>query len=313
MASDVFSVLNKDGDARVGNLHTKHGALKTPAFIPVGTQGTVKTISPADLKECGVDIVLSNAYHLYLRPGCEVIKEAGGLHKFMRWDGPILTDSGGYQVFSLAVLRKVKPEGVEFQSHIDGSLHLFTPQKVMDIQASLGSDIFMPIDECIPYPCEESYARESLMITNGWARQSKEYTESRHEAGNHLFAILQGGVYLPLRKEAAETLVELEFPGYAVGGLSVGEPKELMYDVIEDTLKLLPEGKPRYLMGIGEALDILKGVSCGADLFDCVMPTRYGRNGTAFTRHGRMVLRNAPYARDFKPVEEGCDCYTCRN
>lgn len=313
----TFTVTHQDraSSARTGLLKTAHGVVKTPVFMPVGTQATVKTLTPQELSDCKTQIILGNAYHLYLRPGREIIREAGGLHKFMRWSGPILTDSGGFQVFSLAVLRKITQKGVEFQSHIDGSRHFLTPEDIIGIQLDLGSDILMPLDECVPYPAERDYARESLKFTALWARRSKETFLNRQNKGDGrlLFGIVQGGTYLDLRKQAAEELLEIDFPGYAVGGVSVGEPDELKFEVLEQALQFLPKEKPRYAMGMGTPRDIFKAIEMGVDMFDCVMPTRHARNGSAFTKSGKLVLRNAPYTRDFKPIEENCRCFACRN
>ncbi|MFH1046528.1 MAG: tRNA guanosine(34) transglycosylase Tgt, partial [Candidatus Omnitrophota bacterium] len=284
-----------------------------PAFMPVGTQASVKTLSAQELVESGVDIILGNAYHLYLRPGRAVIKQAGGLHQFMSWDGPILTDSGGFQVFSLAVLRKISEKGVDFQSHIDGSRHFLTPEDIIDIQLDLGSDILMPLDECVHYPATLDYARESLKITALWARRSREHFASRKNDGKLLFGIVQGSSYLDLRAQAVDELVEIGFPGYAVGGVSVGEPDTVKNEVLAHTLALLPENAPHYAMGVGSPADILAAVSLGVDMFDCVMPTRHARNGTAFTKSGKIVLRNAPYANDHRPIEEDCECLACRH
>jgi queuine tRNA-ribosyltransferase len=296
--------------ARAGILHTPHGDVPTPVFMPVGTLATVKAMSPEELKEIGAHIILSNTYHLYLRPGHELIREAGGLHTFMNWDRAILTDSGGFQVFSLGSLRKIKEEGVTFRSHIDGSEHFLSPEKVMEIQEALGSDIIMAFDECAPYPSERDYIKDSLARTTRWAQRCKESHSRKDQA---LFAIVQGGMYPDLRKESANQLVAMDFPGYAVGGLSVGEPPELMYEMLEATVPLLPADKPRYLMGVGTADYLINGVARGIDMFDCVFPTRIARNGTVMTRDGYMTVRNAPFAKDFRPLEEGCTCYTCRN
>lgn len=296
--------------ARAGILHTPHGDIPTPVFMPVGTQATVKTMSPEELKEIGAGIILSNTYHLYLRPGHELIREAGGLHRFMNWERAILTDSGGFQVFSLGALRKIKEEGVTFRSHIDGSEHFLSPEKVMEIQEALGSDIIMAFDECAPYPADRDYIKDSLARTTRWAERCKKAHTRDDQA---LFAIIQGGMYPDLRIESANQLVPMDFPGYAVGGLSVGEPPELMYEMLEATVPLLPGNKPRYLMGVGTADYLIEGVARGIDMFDCVLPTRIARNGTVMTRTGYLTVRNAPYARDFRPLEEGCQCYTCRN
>ncbi len=312
-----FTVVHQDKDtqARTGLLQTAHGVVKTPAFMPVGTQATVKTLSAQELLDCQVQMVLSNAYHLYLRPGREIIKEAGGLHKFMGWAGPILTDSGGFQIFSLAVLRKITEKGVEFQSHIDGSKHFLTPEDIIEIQLDLGSDILMPLDECVHYPAARDYAQESLRLTNIWAHRSREAFCKRQDRddGRVLFGIIQGSTYLDLRKQAANELSEIDFAGYAVGGISVGEPEELKFEVLEHTLKFLPKERPHYAMGIGTPSDIFKAVQMGVDMFDCVMPTRHARNGTAFTRSGKIVLRNAPYAKDYQPIEPECECCACKN
>ncbi|MBN1871896.1 MAG: tRNA guanosine(34) transglycosylase Tgt [Candidatus Omnitrophica bacterium] len=320
----MFTILKKDKKtkARLGELKAPHGILKTPMFFPVATQGTVKTLSNEDIIDCGAQAVLSNTYHLYLRPGLDILKKAGGLHNFMGWNRPILTDSGGYQVFSLAKLMKVKEEGVEFQSHIDGSKHFLTPEDVIDLQLSFGSDIVMPLDECVHYPAEKDYARASLKLTNEWAMRSKKrFTVDRSRAGGGdksgpsplLFGIAQGSTYVDLRREAIEGLTEIGFDGYAVGGVSVGEPDELVGDIAQYALALLPEDAPHYVMGVGTPVDILEAVSSGADMFDCVMPTRNGRNGTAFTENGKLVLRNAIYTDDFTVIDEGCDCIACRN
>jgi queuine tRNA-ribosyltransferase len=296
--------------ARAGILHTPHGDIPTPVFMPVGTQATVKAMSPEELKEIGAGIILSNTYHLYLRPGHELIREAGGLHRFMNWDRAILTDSGGFQVFSLGALRKIREEGVTFRSHIDGSEHFLSPEKVMEIQEALGSDIIMAFDECAPYPADRDYIRDSLARTTRWAERCLRSHTRQDQA---LFAIVQGGMYPDLRKESTHQLVSMDFPGYAVGGLSVGEPAELMYEMLEATVPLLPKHKPRYLMGVGTADYLIGGVARGVDMFDCVLPTRIARNGTVMTRHGYLTVRNAPFARDFRPLEEGCGCYACRN
>ncbi len=296
--------------ARVGKVHTPHGVVDTPVFMPVGTQGTVKAMTSEELKNMGIQIVLSNTYHLYLRPGHHVVREAGGLHSFMHWDRPILTDSGGFQIFSLGNLRKLTEKGALFRSHIDGSEHFLTPELATKIQNSLGSDIIMVLDECPPYPCEYEYLKKSLRRNNQWARRCKEANEREDQA---LFGIVQGGVYRDLRRESLESLLEIGFPGYALGGLSVGEPKELMYQVLQDTVPLMPADKPRYLMGVGTADCLLEGIKRGVDMFDCVFPTRIARNGTVMTQTGYLTVRNAQYARDHTPLEEGCQCYTCQN
>lgn len=296
--------------ARVGKLYTSHGVIDTPVFMPVGTQGTVKAMSPEELEGLRIKIILSNTYHLYLRPGHQVIKEAGGLHAFMNWKHSLLTDSGGFQIFSMGNLRKLTEEGALFRSHIDGSEHFLSPELAVEIQSSLGSDIAMVLDECPPYPCDYQYLKESLERNNRWAERCKK----AHKRGDQaLFAIVQGGVYGDLRRESAEALLKMDFPGYALGGLSVGEPKDLMYQVLEKTVPLLPPDKPRYLMGVGTADCLVEGVARGIDMFDCVMPTRIARNGRVMTREGYLTVRNAEYARDLSPLEEGCGCYTCRN
>lgn len=307
-----FRVIKKDTSsfARLGELETAHWKCFTPIFMPVGTQATVKTLAPEDLYEIGADIILSNTYHLYLRPGADLIEKAGGLHRFMNWKRGILTDSGGFQVFSLSKLRKITDEGVYFSSHIDGSRHFLTPQKVMDIEQKLGADIAMCFDECAPYPCTYEYAKEALRRTSLWAKICKEHHKREDQA---LFGIVQGSVFDDLRKKSAEDIVALDFPGYAIGGLSVGEPKSEMYRILELTHTLLPEDKPRYLMGVGAPEDLVEGVKRGVDMFDCVLPTRLARHGTVFTRRGKLTVRNAGFAEDFTPVDPECDCYVCRN
>jgi queuine tRNA-ribosyltransferase len=319
-ASSCFTLTHRDkgSRARAGTLETAHGPIQTPVFMPVGTQATVKTISNPELLAAGSQIILSNMYHLFLRPGEKLILEAGGLHKFMNWPKPMLTDSGGFQIFSLPDYRKVKADGVEFRSHIDGSKHFLTPEDVVRIQLSLGSDIFMPLDECMPHPSERAAIEASMKLTFDWARKSRDAWEKagkKTAQGNPslLFGIVQGGVHADLRVKAAQELMTLDFPGYALGGLSVGEPNPLMYEVLRETVPVLPEEKPRYLMGVGMPLDLFEAVANGVDMFDCVVPTRNGRNATVFTRKGRMLLRGASYTRDFGPIEEGCACYACRN
>ncbi len=297
--------------ARAGRLHTPHGVFDTPMFMPVGTQATVKTVSPEELKAMGAGIILSNTYHLFLRPGHELVQKAGGLHKFMNWQGGILTDSGGFQVFSLGDLRKIKEEGVTFRSHIDGSKQFLSPEKATAVQEALGADIIMAFDECVPYPADFAYAKASTERTTRWAvRCQSARTRTKDQA---LFGIVQGGMYKELRKWSADSLVELDFPGYAIGGLSVGEPKPLMYEILGETTPHLPANKPRYLMGVGTPDCLVEGIALGVDMFDCVFPTRVARNGTVMTKHGRMVVRNAAYAEDFLPIDEQCGCYTCRN
>ncbi|KPL19943.1 MAG: queuine tRNA-ribosyltransferase [candidate division Zixibacteria bacterium SM23_81] len=307
---------DKSTSARAAVMITSHGEVQTPAFMPVGTQGTVKTLSPRELGEVGAQIILSNSYHLYLRPGPEVIEQAGGLHRFIGWDKPILTDSGGYQVFSLADLNMVGEEGVTFQSHLDGSRHLFTPEKIMEIQHALGADIIMCLDECTAYPCTHQEAQTSAERTFRWASKSKEAhnrLSAVRDQDQCLFGIVQGSTYPDLRERSAKALVELDFQGYAVGGLSVGEPKLAMYEMIDATIPHLPVEKPRYLMGVGMPEDLVDAVSRGVDLFDCVIPTRNARNGSVFTHQGQLVVKNAEYARDFTPIDSSCQCYTCRH
>jgi len=296
--------------ARVGRIYTPHGVFDTPMFMPVGTQATVKAVSPDELKAMGASIILSNTYHLYLRPGADLIAEAGGLHKFMKWDGGILTDSGGFQVFSLGPLRKITEEGVSFRSHIDGSKHFLSPEKAIEVQMALGADIIMAFDECVPYPADFEYARASTERTTRWAERCQKAHTRKDQA---LFGIVQGGMYKDLRTMSAQDLVKMDFPGYAVGGLSVGEPKQLMYEMLEHTVPLLPQTKPRYLMGVGTPDCLVEGVMHGIDMFDCVFPTRVARNGTAMTSKGRLVVKNAQFSRDFRPIDPDCDCYTCRN
>jgi len=312
----MFKIISKDKStkARTGELKTPHGALKTPLFFPVATQASVKTLSNEDLVRTAAQAVLSNTYHLFLRPGVDILKKAGGLHNFMAWHAPILTDSGGYQIFSLATLMKVREEGVEFNSHIDGSKRFLSPEDVVDLQLLFGSDIIMPLDECVSYPAEKDYARSSLKLTLDWAGRSKRQFEKKAASGKTrplLFGITQGATYLDLRKEAVERLEDIGLDGYAVGGVSVGEPDELVGEIAQYTLRLLPEQYPRYVMGVGTPADIIEAVSNGADMFDCVMPTRNGRNGTAFTKKGKVVLRNSRYADDFGPIEEACGCPAC--
>ncbi|MCR4435608.1 MAG: tRNA guanosine(34) transglycosylase Tgt [Clostridiales bacterium] len=297
--------------ARLGRVHTPHGCFETPVFMPVGTQATVKGMSPDELKGIEANIILSNTYHLYMRPGQEIVKEAGGLHRFMNWDRPILTDSGGFQVFSLSDLRNIKEEGVTFKSHIDGSRHFISPEKAIQIQNDLGADIIMAFDECTPYPCEFDYAKKSLERTTRWAKRCKDAHE--HTDRQALFGIVQGSTYKELRIQSANELLELDFPGYALGGLSVGEPAELMYEMLECTLPLLPEDRPRYLMGVGSPDYLIEGAIRGIDMFDCVLPTRIGRNGTVMTSRGKIIIRDAAYARDYTSLDPECDCYTCRN
>lgn len=301
----------KQTGARLGLLETPHGQFETPIFMPVGTQATVKTMSPEELKKIGSGIILSNTYHLYLRPGHEVVREAGGLHRFMNWNRGILTDSGGFQVFSLSKLRKISEEGVAFRSHLSGEPLFISPEKSIEIQNALGADIIMAFDECPPYPAEREYVKNSLERTTRWAERCLE-AHARPDS-QALFGIVQGGMYPDLRKQSARELKAFDFPGYAIGGLSVGEPKELMYEILAETTPLLPADKPRYLMGVGSPDALIEGVIYGVDMFDCVLPTRIARNGTAMTSEGRIVVRNARYARDFTPLDPNCDCNTCRN
>ncbi|MEB3102036.1 tRNA guanosine(34) transglycosylase Tgt [Ferviditalea candida] len=301
----------KQSGARLGILHTPHGDIETPAFMPVGTQATVKTMSPEELKEMDAHIILSNTYHLYLRPGHEIVKEAGGLHRFMNWDRPILTDSGGFQVFSLNENRKIMEEGVEFRSHLNGDKLFLSPEKSIEIQNALGADIIMAFDECPPHPAEYAYVKDSLERTTRWAERCLN-SHSRPE-DQALFGIVQGGMYADLRKQSALELTSMDFPGYAIGGLSVGESKSIMYDMLEVVIPLLPSYKPRYLMGVGSPDALVEGAIRGIDMFDCVLPTRIARNGTTMTSQGRLVIRNAQFARDYGPLDPKCDCYTCRN
>jgi queuine tRNA-ribosyltransferase len=296
--------------ARLGRLTLSHGEVETPVFMPVGTQATVKTLTPEELYEIGIGIILANTYHLYLRPGEELVAKAGGLHSFMNWKRNILTDSGGFQVFSLSKLRKISDEGVEFQSHIDGSRHFLSPEKVMDIEQKLGADIAMCFDECAPYPCSYEEAELAVERTTLWAKRCREVHRHQEQA---LFGIVQGNIFPDLRARSAEELVKLDFPGYAVGGLSVGEPKENMYEILEFLHPLLPAYKPRYLMGVGEPEDLIEGVKRGIDMFDCVVPTRLARHGTAYTYSGKITVRNAAFKEDFLPIDTRCDCYVCRN
>nr|WP_173085604.1 tRNA guanosine(34) transglycosylase Tgt [Fundidesulfovibrio magnetotacticus] len=307
-----FSIHATDGQARLGELHTAHGIVRTPAFMPVGTVGTVKSLCPQDLRDAGSQIILGNTYHLYLRPGDELVARRGGLHRFMRWDGPILTDSGGFQVFSLSGLRKLTPDGVEFRSHIDGSKHLFTPEKVLDIQRNLGSDVMMVLDECVPYGADHAYTLKSLDLTHAWAARSRE-NHAPGRNGQLLFGIVQGGFFKDLRERSAEAVCSMDFEGHAIGGLSVGESTAEMYDLLAHTAPLLPAHKPRYLMGVGKPLDILEGIEHGVDMFDCVLPTRNARNGTLYTSQGQVNIKRAQYREDDEPLDPACSCYTCRN
>lgn len=303
----------KNSRARAGILQTAHGAVETPVFMPVGTLGSVKSLTPEDLTEIGVRMILGNTYHLYLRPGCDVIKRFSGLHNFMHWERPILTDSGGFQIFSLAKLSTIKEEGAVFQSHLDGSTHLLTPEKAVDIQTLLGSDIMMCLDQCIAYPAAEEDAGNALELTTRWAQRSKQAWQEKTDQGSGLFGIVQGGMYKHLREISAGALVDIGFSGYAVGGISVGEPKEIMYDIADFTLAALPDEKPKYVMGVGTPEDLVTLVGMGADMFDCVMPTRNARNGQLFTENGALNISNARFKDDPNPVEQECGCYTCRH
>lgn len=313
MAAITYELIKtcKQTGARLGKVHTPHGSFDTPMFMPVGTLATVKTMSPEELKEIGSKIILSNTYHLWLRPGEDIIKEAGGLHKFMNWDKAILTDSGGFQVFSLSDLRDIEEQGVHFRNHISGEKLFLSPEKAMDIQNSLGADIMMAFDECPPYPAEHKYMKDSVERTSRWAERCLEAHNRPGDQG--LFGIIQGGEYEDLRRLSANDLTSLDFPGYAIGGLSVGEPKDVMNRVLDFTTPMLPTDKPRYLMGVGSPDSLIDGAIRGIDMFDCVLPTRIARNGTCMTSEGRVVIRNAKYARDFSPIDPNCKCNTCRN
>jgi queuine tRNA-ribosyltransferase len=308
----TFEILsaNPSGGARRGRLWTNHGAVETPVFMPVGSRATVKAMSPAELKELGVEIILGNAYHLNDRPGIDIIEKCGGLHKFMGWNGPILTDSGGFQVFSLAKLRKVRDDGVEFNSHFDGKRIFLGPVEAMAIQRRLGSDIAMVFDECPPHPCDRDYACQAVDKTIHWAALCAGQPRAQ---GQLLFGIVQGSEYRELRERCANELVAIGFDGYAVGGVSVGEPEDVLLQGMKDGLARLPGNKPRYLMGVGEPRQILDAIAVGVDMFDCVMPTRHARTGTAFTQHGSYPVKAGEYKEDTRPVEEGCDCYACAN
>jgi queuine tRNA-ribosyltransferase len=315
-----FELLASDqhSKARRGQLKTVHGMIDTPAFMPVGTQGSVKGVSPRELCELNAQIILGNTYHLFVRPGLDVIKHFGGLHNFMSWDGPILTDSGGYQIFSLVKLRKITEDGVEFQNHVDGARAFISPEIAMEIQAALGSDIAMVLDECVPYPCEYDYAAKSAELTARWAKRCKAVAASLRDAHSAaatnqlLFGIIQGGTFQDLRRASAQAMADLDFDGYAVGGVSVGEPEEEMMRVVESVEPFLPADRPRYAMGLGTPPQLLEMVARGMDMFDCVLPTRLARNGTAFTATGTVNLKNAEFALDKRPIEENCACPTCR-
>ena len=307
----AFELLTKDREscARHGRLTTAHGAIETPAFMPVGTQGSVKAVSPTELRDLNAPIILGNTYHLFVRPGIEVINELGGLHKFMNWDRVILTDSGGYQIFSLAKLRKITEDGVQFQNHVDGTTAVLSPEIVMQIQATLGSDIAMVLDECPPWPCEYDYAARSAEMTTRWAKRCK---EAPRTSGQLLFGIVQGATFEELRRQSAQAIVDLDFDGYAIGGISVGEPEEEMFRAVESSEPVLPADKPRYCMGIGTPPQLLEMVARGMDMFDCVLPTRLARNGTAFTSSGTINLKNAEHAKDRRPIADECSCMACR-
>jgi queuine tRNA-ribosyltransferase len=304
-----YSLAAQSGKARAGVFHTPHGDITTPIFAPVGTQATVKAVTPAQLEEVGANLVLSNTYHLYLRPGADLVAEMGGLHEFMRWPHPMLTDSGGFQVFSLAEMRKIDEDGVTFKSHIDGSMHRFTPEKSIEIQQKLGADIIMAFDECAP-PYDRAYNERAMQRTHAWAKRCQEAKTRPDQA---LFGIVQGGVFADLRKESAEYIASLGFPGHAIGGLSVGETKTEMNDMLEVVNAILPEDKPRYLMGVGSPEDLIEGIRRGVDIFDCVLPTRLARHQSAMTRTGRINLMNAVHIHDTRPIDETCGCYTCQN
>jgi len=336
----MFELLAQDRESRArhGRLTTAHGAIETPAFVPVGTQGSVKAVSPRELRELNAPIVLGNTYHLFVRPGIEVIKHLGGLHTFMNWDRPILTDSGGYQIFSLAKLRKISEEGVQFQNHVDGTPAFISPEIAMEIQAALGSDIAMVLDECPPWPCEYDYAAKSAEMTTRWAKRCREWAEANAQrtadvvaaavpsgssenpaadtaattAKQLVFGIVQGATFEELRQRSAQAIVDLDFDGYAIGGVSVGEPEEEMIRAVESSEPLLPNDKPRYAMGLGTPPQLLEMIARGMDMFDCVLPTRLARNGTAFTSTGTLNLKNAEFARDKRPIEDSCDCTSCR-
>lgn len=310
-----YELIKKDkySNARCGIIHTNHGDIPTPIFMPVGTKATVKTMSVEELKEIDAKIILGNTYHLYLRPGMDIMKKAGGLHKFMNWNGPILTDSGGFQVFSLSDTRDISEKGVVFRSHIDGSKHLFTPEKSIEIQNDIHSDIMMSFDECIPYPADYKYVENSVERTIRWAKRGLDYHKKNSHKDQSLFGIIQGGMFEDLRKRSVEETCAMDFDGYSLGGLSVGEPKEEMIRLLKYTTPLLPEDKPRYNMGVGSPDYLFESFEAGIDMADCVLPTRIARNGTAITSEGRLVVRNAKYKEDFTPLDHDCDCYTCRN
>jgi queuine tRNA-ribosyltransferase len=309
-----FELLTEDSNtrARRGRLHTAHGVVETPVFMPVGTQATVKSMTPEQLRELEVEILLCNSYHLLLRPGPETVSGLGGLHRFMGWDRPILTDSGGYQVFSLSALREIGDDGVRFQSHLDGATYFLSPEGAVDIQASLGSDIMMALDDCLAYPASRHETEKSMKRTMVWAQRCRAHFRSLERPRQALFGIVQGGVFPDLRRASADELVHMDFPGYAIGGLAVGEPKPLMYEVIERVGPNLPRDKPRYLMGVGTPADLVEAVALGIDMFDCVMPTRHARNGWLFTREGHIVIKHAKYKEDPEPIDSSCGCVVCR-
>lgn len=307
-----FEVLKQDSrtGARLGRLTTPHGEVSTPVFMPVGTRATIKTMTPEELETIGVEMVLANAYHLYLRPGADLIAEAGGIHRFMHWDRPILTDSGGYQIFSLSPIVQIDEEAVEWRSILDGSKHRFTPELAMAVQEKIGADIAMVLDQCTPYPAEKAFVQQAVERTTAWARRCRQAHRRPDQA---LFGIVQGGVYPDLRRRSVEELLPLDFPGYAIGGLSVGEPHERAYEILGQVMPLLPPDRPRYLMGVGRVDSLVRAVDLGIDMFDSALPTRVARNGTAFTSAGRVNIRNQQYARDMRPLDESCSCYTCRH
>ena len=305
-----YQLLHQDGKARYGKLHTNYGIFETPMFMPVGTQATVKTLEPRELKEVSSGVILSNTYHLWIRPGEDIVDKAGGLHKFMNYDGPILTDSGGFQVFSLARPKDIVEQGVHFKNHLNGEKLFLTPEKSISIQNKLDSDIAMSFDECIPYPADYDYVKRSTERTLRWAKRGKAVHANERQS---LFGIVQGGAYKDLREYSAKETVKIGFDGYSIGGTSVGEGKDVMYQMIEDGIRYLPNDKPRYLMGVGDPLDIIEGVERGVDMFDCVLPTRLARHGHAFTRTGKINLKNAKYKEDFNPVDKSCDCYACKH
>jgi queuine tRNA-ribosyltransferase len=307
-----FTVIKENciSSARLGKIVTSHGEVNTPAFMPVGTQGTVKSLTPEDIEDLNAEIFLCNTYHLYLRPGHELIGRLGGLHSFIHWNHPLLTDSGGFQIYSISTLRKIKEEGVFFKSHLDGSSHTLTPERAIEVQEALGADIIMCLDECPPFPSTFDYSRESLLLTTRWAKRCKKAHKRKDQA---LFGIIQGGMYPELRKQSADELLEIDFPGYAIGGLGVGETKDSLHEILDATVSLIPRDKPRYLMGVGTPQDLVECAKKGVDMFDCVMPTRHARNGMLFTSFGNLVIKNAEYADDPKPIDPECGCYTCKN